>query len=85
MSFSQQCRQGEAQELAECSGNGLPIPRFTGFEPSETLHQIKRRTVNLDRINRRPAMEPLAPSSRISGAPLPKGGSFLNHRPSRSA
>jgi len=27
----------------------------------------------------------LAPTSSISGAPLPKGGSFLNHRPSRSA
>jgi hypothetical protein len=29
--------------------------------------------------------EPLAPTSGISGAPLPKGGSFLNHRASRSA
>jgi hypothetical protein len=38
-------------------------------------------TVNLDRINRRPAMEPLAPTSGISGAPLPKGGSFLDHLP----
>jgi len=39
----------------------------------------------LDRINSRPAMEPLTPSSRISGAPLPKGGRFLDHRISRSA
>jgi hypothetical protein len=29
-------------------------------------------------------MEPLAPTSGISGAPLPKGGSFLNHGHSRS-
>jgi hypothetical protein len=29
-------------------------------------------------------MEPLAPTSRIGGAALPKGGSFLNHRPSWS-
>jgi len=41
-------------------------------------------TVNLDRINRRPAMEPLAPTSGISGAALPKGGSFHNHGLSRS-
>jgi len=26
-----------------------------------------------------PAMEPLAPTSGIGGAPLLKGGSFLNH------
>jgi hypothetical protein len=30
-------------------------------------------------------MQPLAPTSGIGGAPLPKGGSFLNHRISRSA
>ena len=30
-------------------------------------------------------MEPLAPTSDISGAPLRKGGSFLNHDPTRSA
>src|SRR5262249_30978009 len=31
--------------------------------------------VDVNRIDRRPAMEPLAPTSGISGAPLPKGGS----------
>ena len=36
-------------------------------------------------LNRRPALEPLAPASGISRAPLPKGGSFLDHGPSRSA
>jgi hypothetical protein len=30
-------------------------------------------------------MEPLAQTSGISGASLPKGGGFLNHRISRSA
>jgi hypothetical protein len=58
---------------------------LAGFEPAETLHQIESRTVNLDRINRRPAMEPLAPTSGVDGRPLLKGGSFLNHRPFRSA
>src|SRR5262249_10467314 len=29
--------------------------------------------------------KPLAPTSGIGGAPLPKGGSFLSHLPSRSA
>src|SRR5262249_35103997 len=32
-----------------------------------------------------PRLEPLAPTSGISGAPLPKRGGFLTHRPSRSA
>src|SRR5262245_53543990 len=30
-------------------------------------------------------MRPLAPTSGVGGAPLPKGGSFLNHGPFRSA
>jgi hypothetical protein len=45
-----------------------------------TLHEIKSRAIDLNRINRRPATEPFAPTSGISGAPLPKRGSFLNHR-----
>jgi hypothetical protein len=63
---------------------GLPITRLAGFEPPE-LHEIKGRGVGLNGKNARPASEPLAPTSSISGAPLPKGGSFLNHGPSRSA
>ena len=55
------------------------------FYAAEKFHQIEELAVDLDRINRRPAMEPLAPTSGISGAPLPKGGSFLDHGPSRSA
>ena len=58
---------------------------FVRGKPAKPFHQIESRTVNLDRINRRPATEPLAPTSGISGAPLPKGGSFLNHDPCRSA
>jgi len=81
----QQRGQGAVPEPTEGGGDGAPIICLTGFEPAKALHQIESRTVNLDRINRRPAMEPLAPTSGISGAPLPKGGSFLNHRPSRSA
>ena len=50
-----------------------------GFE------RFKRQTQDLDRINCRPALKALAPTSGISGAPLPKVGSFLNHDPTRSA
>jgi hypothetical protein len=52
---------------------------------AETLHQIEGRAVDLDWINRRPAMEPLAPAPGVVCAPLPKGGSFLNHGLCRSA
>jgi len=54
------------------------------FYAAETFHQIEELAVDLDRINRRPAMEPLARTRAISGAPLLKGGSFLNYSPSRS-
>jgi len=54
------------------------------FYAAETFHQIEELAIDLDRINRRPAMEPLAPTRAISGAPLLKGGSFLNHSRSRS-
>jgi hypothetical protein len=63
----------------------LPIAHFDGFEPGKTLHQIKGSAVDLDRINRRTALEALAPTSGIGGAALFKRGSFLNHRISRSA
>jgi hypothetical protein len=66
-------------KATESGGDSAPIICLTGFEPAETLHQIKGRAVDLNRINRRPAMQSLAPTSGVSGAPLPKGGSFLNH------
>ena len=43
------------------------------------LHQVKGRAVGLNGKNAGPAMEPLAPTPGISGAPLPKGGGFLHH------
>ena len=79
--FPQQRGQGAVPKPTEGGGDGPPIVRLAGFEPAETLHQIESRAVNLDRINRRPAMEPLAPTSGIGGAPLPKGGGFFNHGP----
>jgi hypothetical protein len=53
--------------------------------PASLANQIKGRATDLDKINRRPAMEPLAPASGISSAPLSNGSSFLNHGPSQSA
>jgi hypothetical protein len=38
-SLPQQRSQGQAEELAESNGNGLPITHFAGFEPGKTLHQ----------------------------------------------
>jgi hypothetical protein len=55
------------------------------YYAAETFHQIEELAVDLDRINRRPAMEPLAPTSRVGGASLPKGGSFLGHGLSKLA
>jgi len=55
------------------------------FYAAETLHQIEQLAIDLDRIDRRPTGKPLAPTPGIGGAPLPKGGSFLNHGLSRSA
>ena len=43
------------------------------YYAAETFHQIEELAVDLDRINRRPAMEPLAPTRAISCAPLLKG------------
>jgi hypothetical protein len=83
--FSQKCSQGEMPEPTEGGSNGPPIIRLAGLEPAEPLHQIKGRAVDLDRINCRPTLEPPTPASSISSAPLPKGGSFLNHDPCRSA
>src|SRR5262245_15525516 len=83
--FPQQRLQRAAQQSAESGGDSLPVAGLAVVEPAEALHQIKGRAVDFDRIDRRPAIEPLTPTRGISGAPLPKGGSFLNHRPSRSA
>jgi hypothetical protein len=44
--------QREAQQLAQGSGNSLPVAGLAVLESAITLHQIKRRAVDLDRINR---------------------------------
>ena len=76
---------GELPELAKSDRNGLPIVRVLGIEFGELFHQVEGHAVNFDRIDGHSARKPLAPTSGISAAPLPEGGSFLNHGPSRSA
>jgi hypothetical protein len=80
-----QRRQRELPQLTESNGDGPSIIYFAGFGPGEPLNQIKRRAVDLDHIAGASVRQPLAPASGISSAPLPKGGSFLNHGPFRSA
>src|SRR5262249_2994074 len=80
--FPQQRFQRAAQQLAQSGGYSLPVAGLAVAEAAKALHQIEGRAVDLNGVNCRPAMEPLAPTSGISGAPLLKGGSFLNHRPS---
>jgi hypothetical protein len=70
--------------LPRGGGNSLPVTGLAILEPAKPLHQIEKLAVDLDRINRRPAIESFAPTPGIGGAPLPKGRSFLNHGPSRS-
>ena len=72
-------------EPTEGGGDGPLIVHLIGLESAETFHQVEGRGVGLNGKNARPAMEPLAPSSGISGAPLPEGGSFFSHDRSRSA
>ena len=69
--------QCAAQQPPESGSDSLPVAGLAVAEPAEALHQIEGRAVDLNRINRRPAMEPLAPTSGISGAPLPKAAVFL--------
>ena len=57
-------------KATESGGDSAPIICLTGFEPAETLHQIKGRAVDLDRINRRP---PPARAVRASVGYLRRG------------
>src|SRR5262249_21011034 len=82
--FPQQRLQRAAQQLTESPGDSLPVAGLAVLESAKALHQIKRRAVDLNGKNARPAIEPLAPASGIGSAPLPKGGRFLNHRAIRS-
>ena len=72
------------QQLAESCGDSLPVAGLAVLEFAKTLHQIEELAVNLDRVNCHAAIEPLASMSGISGAPLPKGGRFLDGHSSRS-
>src|SRR5262245_43739731 len=81
--FPQQRLQRAAQQLAQGGGDSLPVIGLAVLEPTETFHQVNRG-VGLNWKNARPTLERLAPPRGISGAPLPKGGRFLSHGPSRS-
>jgi len=83
--FPEQRLKRAPQQLAQRGGDSLPVAGLAVLEPTETFHQVKRRGVGLNWKNARPTLEPLAPTSGISGAPLFKRGSFLNHGRSRSA
>src|SRR5262249_8072373 len=77
--FPQQRLQRAAQHLAQGGSDSLPVAGLGVLEFAKTLHQIEKLAVDLDRINGRPALEPLAPPSGISGTPLPKDGSACAH------
>ena len=73
---------GQTHRRARCASDRAPasfIPGVARRASRRAAWRLKGRAVDLDRINRRPTMEPLAPTPGISGAPLPKGCIFLNH------
>src|SRR5262249_3849618 len=80
--FPQQRLQRAAQQPAHSVGDSLPVAGLAVLEFAKTLHQIEELAVDLNWINCRPAMEPLAPTSGVGGAPLLKSDGFLNHGPS---
>src|SRR5262245_41740202 len=71
-----------AATCAHSVGDSLPVAGLAVLEFAKTLHQIEELAVDLNWINCRPAMEPLAPTSGVGGAPLLKSDGFLNHGPS---
>src|SRR5262249_53182949 len=77
--FPQQRRQRAAQHLAHSVGDSLLVAGLAVLEFAKPLHQIEELAVDLNWINCRPAMEPLAPTGGIGGPPLPKSDCFLNH------
>src|SRR6516165_8663339 len=50
--------------------------RLAGLEPAETLHRIESRTIDLDRIDRRPAFLPGSPRLGVRYAPTARGNGF---------
>src|SRR6516225_9001646 len=65
-------------EAVACDGDGSAVVG-PARKPAELLQEIEGRAVDLDGVAGAAVREPLAPTSGISGAPLPEGGSFLNH------
>ena len=59
--FPQQRLQRAAQQPAHSVGDSLPVAGLGVLEFAKTLHQIEELAVDLNWINCRPAMEPLAP------------------------
>ena len=55
------------------SDGALPVAGLGVLEFAKTLHQIEELAVDLNRINRRPALEPLAPTPSVVSASLSKG------------
>ena len=69
----------------ERGGNSFPIAGLAVWEKASLHHEVEKLAVDLDGVAGASIREPLAPTSGISGTPLPKGGSFLNHGPFRLA
>jgi hypothetical protein len=79
ISLPQQRGQGEMPHTAKRGSNSPSIIRLVGLKATKALQQIEGRTIDFHRINRRPAMEPLAPPSGVSSAALPPSGGSLDH------
>jgi hypothetical protein len=77
-SFTQQSRQCAAQQPAKGASDSLPIASFVWIESFETDQQVKRLSVAFNVITGCPTSLPRPAPPDIVGAPLPKGGSFLN-------
>jgi hypothetical protein len=73
--FPQEGLQGAAQQLAQGGGDSLPVAGLAVLEPAEAFHEIERHTVDFDRKHTGTTLQPLAPTSDISGAPLLEGAS----------
>src|SRR5262249_21845225 len=80
--LTDQCGQGAAQQSAEGIGHDLPVIDLVGIEPFETDQEIERLGVAFDVIASSTTRLSRPTTPDIVGTALPKGGSFLNHRPS---
>jgi hypothetical protein len=71
ISLPQQRGEGAVPEPTDGGSNGPSIIRLAGVKATKALQQIEGRSIDFDWINRCPTLEPLAPTSGVSGAPLP--------------